>query len=215
MSEFIPITAVVLAAGTSSRMGNFKPLLPIQGIPMIETVLYNVLSFPFFEVKTVVGFRENEIRDQVKINDSRFSWVINKHYRDGLSTSIKVAGDSYNKESHGMLVFLGDQPLLQKSTIQEMLNTIIKEKLDQATCIAQPTYQGITGHPVYLSPQMIPYLETLSGDKGAKAVFHLAEKQIHIPVEDSGTIIDLDTKKDYFTHIVQNEQGDGSGGIFS
>ncbi|MBU8916577.1 nucleotidyltransferase family protein [Bacillus sp. FJAT-29953] len=197
MVNFLPIKAVVLAAGTSSRMGDFKPLLPIQGIPMLELVLRNVLSFPFENVMAIIGHNENKIKDAIHIPDQRFEWVSNINFHEGLSSSIKTAVQQCNDETCGLMVFLGDQPLLKKSTIQQMIQTILETNAIQSKYIIQPIYNSIPGHPVYISSQLFPYVGEISGDQGAKAIFKFADKHFQIPIDDEGTILDADTYEDY------------------
>ncbi|MBM7650631.1 nucleotidyltransferase family protein [Neobacillus cucumis] len=193
----VPIKAVVLAAGVSSRMGEFKPLLPIEGKPMLEIVLTKVLSFPFKAVLAVVGYKADELREAIHVQDDRFNWIINEHFLVGLSSSIKAAIDSFHNESSGILVFLGDQPLLKTSTIDQILKVIIEKGLAQSKSIVQPTFNGTPGHPVFISAPMIPYLKTINGDQGAKPIFKYADQHIYLPIDDEGAIIDVDTKQDY------------------
>ena len=195
--NLIPIKAVVLAAGVSSRMGKFKPLLPIDGKPMLEIVLTKVLSFPFQEVMAVVGYKGQELKEAIYLEDDRFNWITNEQFLEGLSSSIKAAIGFGNNESSGVLVFLGDQPLLRTSTIDQILNVIIEKGLAQSQCIVQPTYNGTPGHPVFISAPMIPYLKALSGDQGAKPIFKFADQHIYVPIDDEWTILDVDTKQDY------------------
>lgn len=197
MDNPIPITAVVLAAGTSSRMGAFKPLLPIDGTPMLETVITKILSIPFIEVMAVVGYKDREIKESINIQNHRFKWVSNRHYLEGLSSSLKAAIHQYNLQNLGAMVFLGDQPLIKISTIEKMVQVINEKGNDQSKAIIQPAYNGMPGHPVFISSQMIPYLKTITGDQGAKPIFKHAEKHILFPTDDKGILFDVDTKQDY------------------
>ena len=193
----IPITAIVLAAGASSRMGDFKQLLPIEGTPMLEGTLTKVLSFPFLEVIAVLGHKEHEIRETIHIQDPRFKWVSNPDYKEGLSSSIKMAIHQHDKQTKGIFVFLGDQPLLKKSTIDRMLQVIKNLPTNQSKLIVQPAFNGIPGHPVFISTQMIPYLNNITGDQGAKPIFKFADQHSFVPIDDEGVILDIDTKQDY------------------
>ena len=195
--NLFPIRAVVLAAGVSSRMGKFKPLLPIDGKPMLEIVLTKVLSFPFQEVKAVIGYKGHELIEAIKLEDERFNWITNEHFLEGLSSSIKAATGSVHNEKSGVLVFLGDQPFLRTSTIDRVLQVIIEKGLAQSKCIVQPTYNGTPGHPVFISGSMIPYLKTITGDQGAKSIFKFADQHIYVPIDDEWTILDVDTIDDY------------------
>ncbi|PLS05819.1 nucleotidyltransferase family protein [Neobacillus cucumis] len=201
----IPIKAVVLAAGISSRMGKFKPLLPIDGKPMLEVVLTRVLSFPFQEVIAVVGYKEHELREAIHVEDERLNWIINGHFLEGLSSSIKAAINYFNNVTSGVLVFLGDQPLLKASTIDQILKVSIEKGIAQSKCIIQPTYNGTPGHPVFISSSMLPYLKTITGDQGAKPIFKFADQHIYVSVDDEGTILDVDTKHDY-QNIIANSK---------
>lgn len=129
MDNPIPITAVVLAAGTSSRMGAFKPLLPIDGTPMLETVITKILSIPFIEVMAVVGYKDREIKESINIQNHRFKWVSNRDYLEGLSSSLKAAIHQYNLQNLGAMVFLGDQPLIKISTIEKMVQVINEKEM--------------------------------------------------------------------------------------
>jgi molybdenum cofactor cytidylyltransferase len=202
MKNLIPITAIVLAAGASTRMGDFKPLLPLDdGTPMLEAVLTKVVSFPFLEVIAVVGHKEQEIREAIQIQDPRFTWVSNPNYKEGLSSSIKLAIHQHDKQAQGIMVFLGDQPLLKESTIDTILLNVINMLTDQSKWIIQPAFDGKPGHPVFISATMVPYLHNISGDQGAKPIFHRADKHIIIPIDDQGVILDIDTKQDYLAVI--------------
>jgi molybdenum cofactor cytidylyltransferase len=202
MINKIPIMAVVLSAGKSTRMGKLKQLLPIHGVSMLETVLRNILSFPFSKIISVLGYKNQEIRESIFIEDPRFNWITNDYFDDGLSTSIKKAVEHVHTEMQGMMIFLGDQPMLDKKTILQLLHTI--EKNDQTSkLIIQPIYKGQTGHPVFISSGMFPYIRQLSGDQGAKKIFPFTEKHILVPVDDRGVIVDVDTP-DHYEYIIKS-----------
>ncbi|MEH7417814.1 nucleotidyltransferase family protein [Neobacillus drentensis] len=203
--NLLPIKAVILAAGVSSRMGKFKPLLLIDGKPMFEIVLTKVLSFPFQEVTAVVGYKGNELKEAIHVEDNRFNWNMNENFLEGLSSSIKAAIDFVPYETSGVLVFLGDQPLIRSSTIDQILKVIMEKDHAQSQCIVQPTYNGIPGHPVFISAQMFPYLNDITGDQGAKPIFKYADKHIYIPLDDEGTILDVDTRQDYQNIVNQSK----------
>src|SRR5690625_2915632 len=110
------ISAVILAAGSSTRMGQMKQLLELGGIPLLERVIRQVCTFPFAKTVAVVGDRDAAIREAVTVNDKRLSWSVNAEYADGQSTSLKK-GMAAAHTSH-VMVFLGDQPFITDETIQ-------------------------------------------------------------------------------------------------
>jgi len=139
----------------------------------------------------------NELKEAINLEDDRFNWIINEQFSEGLSTSIKAAIRFGNNETKGVLIFLGDQPLLRPSTIDQILEVIIGKGLAQSKCIVQPTFNGTPGHPVFISASMIPYLKTITGDQGAKPIFKFADHHIYVPIDDEWTVLDVDTNQDY------------------
>ena len=88
------VFAVILAAGTSSRMGRPKQLLDWGGVPLLEAVIRKVLNHPFSEVIAVTGYRGEEIQRVIPIDEDRFRWVMNDRYSAGQSTSLLAGIDA-------------------------------------------------------------------------------------------------------------------------
>jgi molybdenum cofactor cytidylyltransferase len=201
MNNKIPLAAVVLAAGKSSRMGQLKQLLPINGAAMLETMITKLLSFPFRQIISVVGYKAVEIKAAIAVDDPRFAWVTNLNFHDGMSTSVKEALNQIMPDTQGIIIFLGDQPQIKKSTIEQLIVQINEPSLASSKCIIQASYQGKPGHPVYISSDMFPYLNELTGDQGAKPIFKFAENHILLPVDDPGVTMDIDTPSEYLKAI--------------
>jgi len=87
------VFAVILAAGTSSRMGRTKQLLDWGGVPLLQAVIRKVLVHPFSEVIAVIGYRAAEIQRAIRIDDGRFRWVVNGRYSSGQSSSLARRGE--------------------------------------------------------------------------------------------------------------------------
>jgi molybdenum cofactor cytidylyltransferase len=200
MDKTIPITAVVLAAGKSSRMGRCKPLLPINGTPMLEVTLQKLLAFPFEQIVCITGHLNQTIQDAIQIDDSRFTWIYNPNYAVGQSTSLQTAAESCSNSTQGILVFLADQPFIQPDTISQILSEVRSMETLGSKCVIQPAFQGQKGHPVFFSRTMLAHFPELKDDVGAKPIIKYAEKHMVIPVEDEGVLIDLDTLEDYDKH---------------
>jgi molybdenum cofactor cytidylyltransferase len=198
LKESLPITAAVLAAGTSTRMGKPKQLLPIAGTPMLQVVIDKLLSFPFERVLAVVGHCAEEIRAAIDPPDSRFCWIMNENYRNGLSASLIEAVKACSDDSTaGLLIVLGDQPLLRKQTIGRIQEIIHQLGPEASRSVIQTVCQGRPGHPVFIPSSLFPQIYRLTGDRGAKHLFPLAERKIVVEVEDGGVTFDVDTYDDY------------------
>ncbi|SFI71708.1 molybdenum cofactor cytidylyltransferase [Thermoflavimicrobium dichotomicum] len=192
--------ALILAAGTSSRMGTPKQLLDWGGKPLLEQVIRKTLTFHFPEVVTVVGHQAEEIQQLIRIKDDRFRWVVNQNYAAGQSTSLLTGLANVEGRYHSAMVFLGDQPLIAEDTIRRVLERGL-EKLHTLgkpePFVVRPSFQGIPGHPVFLGNIRSLDLTGLKGDEGAKGVICTIPNRTILSVEDSGAVLDIDTPEAY------------------
>ncbi|MBN2909716.1 nucleotidyltransferase family protein [Polycladomyces sp. WAk] len=194
------VFALILAAGTSSRMGTPKQLLEWGGMPLLEQVIRKTLAFPFPEVVAVVGHREKEIRRLIRIEDHRFRWVVNRDYDAGQSTSLLSGLASGEGRYHSAMVFLGDQPLIAEETIRQIFESSLKQLhtfQESEPIVVRPCFRGIPGHPVFLGNVRSMNLAGLKGDCGAKEVLRTVRNRTILPVEDPGVVLDIDTPQAY------------------
>lgn len=200
--------AVILAAGSGSRMGEKgKLLLPWQGKPLIRHALDLVDSLPFPTKICVLGKRGAELELYLKKNHKSFdSWEIihNEGWSKGQSSSLKKALTFIlNKEAYShidaLLFFLADQPLIKKDTISSLLNNYEEKiKSGKDILVAAPEYKGKRGHPVLMSSKLFPDILALEGDTGARDILRkIPEKVLQMDSLDPGVVVDIDTKKDY------------------
>ncbi|MEH7524038.1 nucleotidyltransferase family protein [Bacillus sp. JJ1503] len=200
------ICAVILAAGMSSRMGQPKQLLELNGLPLLEHVIRVALSADFSEIITVIGCEAAKIQKSILIEDPRFRWVLNEDYLSGQGSSLKTgiinAGDCHS----GVMVFLGDLPFIAESTVQSIYQ-FGKDLLNKQheSFVIQPEYHGITGHPVFFGhPNRNIFME-LQGDRGAKAIMNKIPHRQSISMDDRGILFDIDTPESYDKAINQNK----------
>src|SRR5512133_11736 len=137
MSE---IWAIVLAAGESKRMGSPKMLLPYRGATIIETVIQNIASSSVEKILVVLGSERDAIL-QV-ISDYPVMHCYNAEYKTGMLSSVKCGFSHLPHDYRAVLVFPGDQPLIEAPVI----NIIIKAWMNRGRGIVIPTYKGKRGH---------------------------------------------------------------------
>jgi molybdenum cofactor cytidylyltransferase len=194
------VFALILAAGTSSRMGTPKQLLDWGGMPLLEQVIRKTLTLPFPEVVAVIGHRAKEIRRLIRIEDDRFRWVVNRDYAAGQSTSL-LAGLAIGEGRYqSAMVFLGDQPLVAVETIRRILESGLKQLRtlrEPEPIVVRPCFRGIPGHPVFLGNIRSMNLAGLKGDGGAKEVLRTLQHRTILSVEDQGVVLDIDTPQAY------------------
>lgn len=190
--------AILLAAGQSTRMGEPKQLLAWQGRSLIEYQICKLARLPFSKIVAVIGHQAETIENQVRINDSRFSWIINTNYTQGLSTSIKAGLSEALKYGSAAFILLVDLPLIHEKTflqIYEKGADLLKNKKEPF--LVQPTFENQRGHPIFLGNfQCLPW-NKLTGDQGAKPLWSQVDDQFLLPTKDNGIIFDIDTRKAY------------------
>lgn len=198
----IKISALILAAGASTRMGKAKQLLKLQNDYLLERTIKNVLAVDFDHVYTVIGHQSEEIKAAVKINETRFQWVITPNYLQGQSRSLKEGLREASKRYQHVMVFLGDVPFISQQTVQSVYEyglKLINETNEPFSL--RPIFDQKPGHPVLIGYfQQTPF-EALSGDQGAKLL--LAKiKQYKLQVDDPGILLDIDTPEAYQKALV-------------
>ncbi len=186
------ISAVLLGAGRSKRMGLNKLSLPWRGKTLFERCFNTLLRS---NVKKVVVVLNDRMRKESEyFHNPKVEVVINPYYKKGMSTSIRRGIRVLNSKSDGILIALGDQPFLKTRTI----NAIIKAFRREKGKIIVPTFKGRRGHPVIFHRRYEKELLRLKGDVGGKTIMEKHPNDVRpIPVKSEGVIKDIDTWRVY------------------
>jgi molybdenum cofactor cytidylyltransferase len=189
------VGAVVLAAGSSSRMREAKQLLPLAGGTVLGRTLENLLSAKVDEIVLVLGSSAETIRQQIAdhaVKNLRI--LVNPDYGHGMATSLRVGLAALDKNIDGALIVLADQPFIRAETIDR----IIDQYRNSDAKIVIPTFQGVRGNPVLLDRSVFHEVMALQGDIGCRAIFgnHL-DGIVKAVVDDIGILLDIDSKEDY------------------
>lgn len=186
-----PIVGIVLAAGSSSRLGRPKQLLPFAGRPLLEQTLRLVNAAGLAEVVVVLGGSAVAIQQQV--NFGRARPLVNPDYQAGQSTSLRVGLAAVAATARAVVFILGDQPLQQTATIDALIATYRQT----GGAIVMPSYRGVRGNPVLFDRRLFPQLEALTGDEGARSLLRAqADHVVTVPI-DSPPPADVDSWADY------------------
>jgi molybdenum cofactor cytidylyltransferase len=158
------IAIVILAAGTSTRLGRPKQLLDLGGEPLLRHTVRNALASQAGEVVLVLGNRADDIAEAVgELGQRR---VTNPDFAAGQSTSLRVGIEAVSAEADAVIVMLGDQPMVTPT----MLDQIIEHFELTGAPIVQPVYGETPGNPVLLARSLFPELLAIEGDQGARGV---------------------------------------------
>ncbi|MFQ5688846.1 MAG: NTP transferase domain-containing protein [Gemmatimonadota bacterium] len=194
MNEPGAAACVVLAAGRSSRMEEvFKPLLLHEGVPLVGCVVAAARRAGLGPVIVVAGHRAAELRTALSGFPARV--VENRDYASGVASSL-AAGIAAAAEEPGVeavAVLLGDEPGIRA----EAISAAVRVWRETGAEAVRTVYADRPGHPVLFARAAFPALETLSGDRGARAVLDLGcldVKESRLPFSAP---IDVDTADDY------------------
>ena len=153
----IRVSAVVLAAGLSSRMqGQHKLLLPVEGEAVIRRTVRAVIGARPEEVLVVTGYQEDAVREALHGLPVRFHH--NANYVDGQQTSVVAGVAALAKATDAVLICLGDMILLTPEDYRELVSAY-GEHLDKSILV--PYHAGQRGNPVLIAEWRLP--EVISG----------------------------------------------------
>lgn len=186
------VAGVILAAGKSTRMGRIKALLPFRGKPILGCVVDHARRSFLNQIIVVLGSASDQIQQGVDLKQVRL--LINKHYDEGQSTSLKTGLSGISEETDAVVFILGDQPLIGP----EVINALIEGFRRTSAPFVIPTFEGKRGNPVLIDRTVFHRISQLKGDVGARALFNEYEDEIEeIEVKNHGILFDLDTWDDY------------------
>ena len=186
------VSAILLAAGTSSRMGQAKQLLPLGSSTVLAQTLAHTRAAGVDEVVLVLGSSAESIRHHLSLDGVKV--VVNPSYEQGMASSLRTGLSALDPQSAAALIILGDQPFTSPQT----LDRIIQAYRDTGAPIVIPTWQGTRGNPVLLDRSLFSEALALQGDVGCRAIFsrHL-EEILNVEVEENGVLLDIDDRADY------------------
>lgn len=191
------VCGLVLAAGLSSRMKAFKPLLPFRDSTVIEASVGSLLSGGAQCVVVVTGHRADEIEDLLSRRfGGRVRFVRNP---DPAGTDMLASvrlGCAALPACDAFFLLPGDMPLVERGTFFRLLAA-----RDGAKCVIFPTFEGRRGHPPLIDARLVPDILAYRGGDGLRGLWRLHAELVRLlAVEDAGVRIDLDTPEEYEKH---------------
>ncbi|MGM0652643.1 MAG: molybdenum cofactor cytidylyltransferase [Bacillota bacterium] len=186
------VSAVVMAAGSASRMGKDKLSLPCGQHTILGKTLDNVKKAGINEVIVVVKPGSEWIK---KLNNYGYIIVENHDHAEGQSSSLKAGLMAVSNWTQGVLFVLGDQPSVTPSLYKKLTDSY-KSSFQLATA---PVYKGKRGNPTLFDRRLWPELLKLTGDEGGRSLFKkLDNHQVeYIETEEIAILKDIDTPDDY------------------
>jgi molybdenum cofactor cytidylyltransferase len=186
------VAALVLAAGTSSRMrGANKLLAPIAGEPVIARTVDAALASRAATVVVVTGHQPVRLRAALAGRDVQFAH--NRYYARGLSSSLRRGLKTLDPAVHGALICLGDMPWVSAADLDALIAAFARA--DRPICV--PVRGRRRGNPVLWPARHFAALRALQGDLGGRGLLRrYAREVVRVPMTGAGVTRDVDTLED-------------------
>lgn len=185
----VDVTALVLGAGASRRLGQPKQLLDFNGQPLLQTAVDTALASEASQVVVAIGGAAPEVRTSIDFGTATV--VENVHFTSGCSSSIISALDAIEASSTGFALLLGDQPGVTASIINDFIAAAHEHPV--AVC----AYDDGRGHPFWFRRETFDDIRSLQGDKAVWKLLESGKFPVHEFAVAGDVPIDVDTWDDY------------------
>jgi molybdenum cofactor cytidylyltransferase len=187
------ISAIVLAAGESKRMGQPKMLLPWGETIVLGQVISVLRSAGVDDVVTVTGGFREQVEAAARQHGSQV--VFNEEYAGNeMLSSIQCGLRSLNAEVEAALICLGDQPQVQERSVRRVRETFLNGK----SSIVVPSYQMRRGHPWLAARPLWDEILKMKAPQSPRDFLNAHATEIeYVEVDNPSILQDLDTPEDY------------------
>ncbi|MGO9022541.1 MAG: DVU_1551 family NTP transferase [Syntrophobacteraceae bacterium] len=191
MTQSGAIASLILAAGYSSRMGTFKPLLPLGRSTLIEEAVKRFRDAGIQDIRVVVGYRADEMAPVLEKLGVRS--IFNAEFDKGMLSSFLAGLRSFDSGTEAFFLLPSDVPLVKPATIRALIGAYRRD----GARIVYPRFQGLRGHPPLVPTACVADLPADYGG-GLRGFLSRYDKQaIDIDVVDESILMDCDTLEDY------------------
>jgi CTP:molybdopterin cytidylyltransferase MocA/HD superfamily phosphodiesterase len=185
-------SAIILAAGYSSRMGEFKPLLELSGLAAIDRVIGLYQAVGVTDIHVVTGFRSATI--EAAVRSRSVDLVHNPDHDKGMFSSVLAGVNALPEATPAFFVHPVDIPLVRAHTLSVLLET----GRIHSPAIAYPTFDDRRGHPPLIRGDLKEAILAHDGEGGLRTLLdRFGDQARDIPVADNGVLLDMDTPDDY------------------
>jgi CTP:molybdopterin cytidylyltransferase MocA len=185
----MPVAAIIVAAGGSSRLGQPKQLVKVDGEPLLQRAIRCAGAAGASPIVVVLGAQRELIRSAINLGTA--SIVVNEDWEEGLASSIR-AGVKAAAGAAGFLLMTCDQPRVTAEHLRQIIERFESQR--EPTLIAS-SYVGIRGVPAIFPSEAAGHLLGLRGDRGARALLQESSWPVlSIPLE--GGEVDIDRPDD-------------------
>ncbi len=198
---------MLLAAGTSSRLGRPKQLLDYGGKTLVRRVAEVGVAAGLDPLVVVVGAWAADVVRELAGLPLRV--VHNPRYEEGQSTSVRAGVEALPADAAAVVMLLVDMPAVDAAVVR----AIVAEWQASGAAIVRPAFEGQPGNPVLFAARLFPELAAVQGDEGGRAVLrrHAAEVRL-VPTGQPGVLQDVDTWEAYQGLLAGRDEGEAALG---
>lgn len=202
------VAAVILAAGTSSRMGRPKQLLRYQGASLVRRAAEVAVASRAQQAIVVTGAARVQV--EAELGGLAVMLVHNPEYAEGMSASLRSGLRAVRPDVDAVVVMLADQPLVDAAVVDALI-----DRYEQSGArIVRPRYGGVPGNPVLWDATFFEELMAQEGDQGGRSLLQVHVDQIAwLDLPDASLQTDVDTPEAYaaLTGGASPDEGSGVG----
>jgi molybdenum cofactor cytidylyltransferase len=189
------LSAIVPAAGMSTRLGRNKLLLPFKGRPLIAHAVDTLMASKVDEIIVVLGHEADQVRAAIGNRQVRF--VENPDYQLGLSTSVRAGFAAVPVQATDIMIYLADQPLLEAGEV-DFLISALAEAGKANKSIVVPLFRRQRGNPVILKAANKASLLAVTGETACRRLIKQNPDQVlTVEMETDHVVRDVDTIEAY------------------
>ena len=196
------VSIILLAAGSSSRMGRPKQLLEVNGTPLLVHSVRAALDSGVKSVNVILGANEPEHREL--ISKLGVSVISNHYWKSGMGSSIKT-GLNYvvrkNSDTEAVIIMVCDQPAINAGHLRKLVSTF----KETGSPIVASSYSGTAGVPALFSRSFFSNILMLKDEQGAKKIIEQSTEQ-RTTVDFAEDSFDLDTGEDYQNYLTHKQK---------
>jgi len=183
------VHVLVLAAGASTRLGQPKQLVQINGRPALHIALSNAVAVAGSAVTVVTGANANQLT--YLLTQSPASSIVNRHWEEGIASSLRCGLGVVPPSADAVMIVLGDQVCVTSDDLKRLVAAWNRQEND----IAAATYERHVGVPAIFPRWCFSDLAALRGDEGARKILQRnPDRIVRVPMSNAG--LDLDTPED-------------------
>jgi molybdenum cofactor cytidylyltransferase len=189
------LSAIVPAAGMSTRLGRNKLLLPFKGQPLIAHAVDTLVASKVDEIIVVIGHEADQVR--TAIGNRRVRFVENPDYRLGLSTSVRAGFAAVPVQATGIMIYLADQPLLETGEVNFLIYALAEAGKANKSIVV-PLFRGQRGNPVIVRATYKNSLLAITGETGCRRLIKENPEQVlTVEMPTDHVVRDIDTMEAY------------------